>query len=258
MRVLPKLTAILILLLSLECAARRPKECRNPDYAEIMRKQAASHFQRGDHYSALEAGLKSYACNPKDPETNYWLGRIYWSRKQFPKAVDYLQNAIKLRKDYPEANMALGLVYLELKRWDEAILQFDLVAQHELYREPEAAYNNLGWAYLMKGEREKAGAAFQNALRINPNYCPAYCNLGEVEAQKGLSANAIKNYRRAIECQPNYGRSHLLLGLELQKQKDVAGACREFAATIQHWPDTVEAGRAAEYSQLMNCPAPRR
>ncbi|OGP60189.1 MAG: hypothetical protein A2V67_04975 [Deltaproteobacteria bacterium RBG_13_61_14] len=252
-------TAVLVTLVLVgSCSGKKPSSCRNPEYAEIKKKQAISQLEKGDLYGALEAALASETCNPRDPETQYWLGRIYWARKQPPKALDHLDKALSLRKDYPEANLALGMVYLELKRWDEAVAQFELVTRHELFRQPEAAYNNLGWAYLMKGDREKAVQAFQTVLKINPNYCPASCNLGEVEAQKGLSAAAIKEYRRALEFCPDYGRARLLLGIELQKQKDVAGACREFQAAVRVWPNTDEAQRAQEYMGLLNCPvAPR-
>ena len=249
-------TAVLVtLILAGSCSGKKPSACRNPEYSAVKKKQAISQMDKGDLYGSLEAGLEAEKCSPRDPEIQYWLGRIYWKRKQLPKALEHMEKALSLRKDYPEANQALGMIYLDLKRWDEAIDQFKVVTSHELFREPEAAYNNIGWAYLMKGDQDQAEQNFQQALQINLNYCPAHCNLGEVQTQRGLTTAAIQSFQRAITLCPEYGRAHLLLGIELQKQKNVAGACREFQATVRLWPNTDEALRSQEYMGLLNCPA---
>ena len=246
---------LLALLFCVSCGGRKPATCRNPNYAEVLKKQAISSLQKGDLYGALETAQKSETCNPKDPEIKYWLGRIYLSRKQVPKAIEYLQRALELRKDYPEANLALAMAYLQLKRWDDAIAQYEIVIKNELFRTPEEAYNGIGTAWLMKGDLDKAAQSFQAALAINPNYCFARSNLGEVAAQKGDSAAAIREYQAALQVCPNYGRAHLLLGLEWQRQKNIPAACREFRTALKVWPDTDEARRATEYIQLLGCPA---
>lgn len=257
-KIFPAVVVMLIWGLAGSCSGRKPSACRNPEYAEIKKKQAISQLDKGDLYGALEAGLEAEQCAPRDPELHYWLGRIYWKRKQLPKAVEQFNQALSLRKNYPEANQALGMVYLELQRWDDAVAQFRVVTAHELFREPEAAYNNIGWAYLMKGDREQAEQNFKQALQINPNYCPAHCNLGEVQAQKGLNQSAVQSFRRAVGLCPEYGRAHLLLGIELQKQGDTAGACRAFQSAAQFWPQTEEGRRAEEYLGLLHCLSPRR
>jgi tetratricopeptide (TPR) repeat protein len=246
---------LLVLAMAGSCAGKKPNPCRNPEYAEILKKQAVSALQKGDLYGALESAQKSEACNPRDPEIQYWLGRIYLSRKQVPKAIEYLQRALELRKDYPEANLALAMAYLQLKRWDDAIAQYEIVTKNELFRTPEEAHNGIGTAWLMKGDLDKAAQSFQAALAINPNYCFARSSLGEVEAQKGNSAAAIRDYQRALQSCPDYSRPHLLLGIEWQKQKKLAASCSEFQAVQRLSPNSDDARRAAEYAQLLGCPA---
>jgi type IV pilus assembly protein PilF len=245
----------LALFLAGSCGDKKPDPCRNPDYADILKKQAVAAFEKGDLYGSLDLAQQSEKCNARDPEVQYWEGRIYLGRKQLPQAMEHLQRALGLRKDYPEANLALGMAYLELKRWDEAIAQYEIVTKNELFRTPEEAYNNIGWAWLMKGDSEKAGQSFQTALSINSNYCPARVNLGEVEAKKGNSADAIRDLQRASQQCPDYSRAHLLLGIEWQKQKKIPASCREFQAALRAAPNSEDARRAGEYAQLLGCPA---
>jgi tetratricopeptide (TPR) repeat protein len=249
------IVGLLALVLAGSCADKKPNPCRNPDYAEVLKKQAIAALEKGDLYGALDLAQQSEKCNPRDPEIQYWLGRIYLGRKQLPQAMERLQRALEWRQNYPEANLALGMTFLQLKRWDEAIAQYEIVTQNELFRTPEEAYNNIGWAWLMKGDPDQAAQSFQTALSINPNYCPAHCNLGEVQAQKGNSAAAIRFFQQALQLCPDYHRTHLLLGIEWQKQKNIPASCREFQAAMRAAPNSEDARRAGEYCQLLGCPA---
>jgi hypothetical protein len=42
------------------------------------------------------------------------------------------------------------------------------------------AHNNLGWAWVLAGDEERARAAFQTALRLDPDYGPARVNLSNL------------------------------------------------------------------------------
>ena len=255
MRKMKIIVGLLALVLAGSCAEKKPNPCRNPDYPDILKRQAIAALEKGDLYGALDLAQQSEKCNPRDPEIQYWQGRIYLSRKQVPKAIEYLQRALELRKDYPEANLALGTAFLLLKRWDDAIAQYEIVINNELFRTPEEAHNGIGTAWLMKGDLDKAAQSFQAALAINPNYCFVRSSLGEVETQKSNFTVAVQDYQRALQLCPDYGRAHLLLGIEWQRQKNLSAACREFRTALKVWPDTDEARRAAEYIQLLGCPA---
>jgi len=87
----------------------------------------------------------------------------------------------------------------------------------------------IGEAYRRLGRYEEAGAAFQKAIGLNPNFAPAYTGYAQIlqtlDPQENVDA-ILENFARAIELDSNYRES--LLGRagyfidtgELDKAKD--------------------------------------
>jgi uncharacterized protein (DUF362 family) len=65
------------------------------------------------------------------------------------------------------------------------------------------AYNNLGEAYRALGRWNEAVAAYQNAIRDNPNHAEAYSNLGLVLNSAGKFGEALPLLEKAIALKPN-------------------------------------------------------
>ena len=143
------------------------------------------------------------------------LARIYLSKDQFEKAHDWASTAIGLDKEHAagwnlvgrssmslsnwqraEAALSkaveldplnamyrnnLGLLFIHMKRADDAIDELETAI--ELFEDdaPHFAFNNLGLAHEMAGNYEEARAAFEEALTISPFYSRAKVNLDRVE-----------------------------------------------------------------------------
>ena len=68
-------------------------------------------------------------------------------------------------------------------------------------------HNNLGIAFLWKGNYDKAIEHYNQILEINPEFPQAYVNLGQALAQQGKNEEAIKRYRMVLEIDPNYTKA---------------------------------------------------
>jgi len=70
----------------------------------------------------------------------------------------------------------------------------------ELGNDNSVVYTNLGWAYTLSGEYEKAIAALEHAIELEPTECLAYLNLGvaQLGAEQANEANAT--YAVAVDC----------------------------------------------------------
>ena len=76
-------------------------------------------------------------------------------------------------------NLATALIHLEME--EKALKLFEKSIGKA------AAYNNLGYIYMTKGEFEKAEKAFQQALQLNPRlYLRAKDNLTYLQKRKSL------------------------------------------------------------------------
>ncbi len=234
--------------------ANKPEECRNPKYVDAMKGQAINFYNAGKYIEALKSITQAAQCKPKDPEVYYWMGLIYHKRHKLYEAIDAFKKALEIDKTHTDSRMALGVMYLELERWDEAIAQFETCAEDELFLRPWEAYSNLAWAYLQKGDLLLAENAANKAIEANPNFCIAYTNRGEIAVKQGLNRKGILDYQKAIQlCPANYARPHFLLGVEYGRLGYYAQACDEFskAAIVEGAP---EAEQSVDYMRLYNCP----
>jgi len=101
-----------------------------PERAEMdvdeMYKDAMTSFREGN-YAEAEAGfariLQDYPDDRLADNAAYWLGEIYYSRKDYEKAIAVFR---KIAKDYPvgdkvpDAVLKMGMAYDELGRNDKA------------------------------------------------------------------------------------------------------------------------------------------
>ena len=126
---------------------------------------AAHADDYGDVNALLRSGKSAEAlakadayikANPRDPQMRFLRGVILSEQNKPADAIDAFT---KLTQDYPEL--------------------------------PEP-YNNLAALYANRGELDKARAALESAIRLNPNYATAHENLGDVYARL-----AAQQYARA-------------------------------------------------------------
>src|ERR1044072_2041623 len=117
-------------------------------------------------------------------------------KKRYELAEQKLQRAITLRQNYSQARNDLGVVYLELKRWDNAIQQFKIVKDDIFYEDSESAVINLGLAYLGKGDYTKSLEELRAAVAANPRNPVARLSLGRVLFAMDKTEQAIVEYRR--------------------------------------------------------------
>ena len=254
---LKKLAWLLIaaaLVLPLASCPKKPTECRNKQYESVMKEEAVTLYNRGDYIGALRSAKEAESCKPKDAELYYWMGLIYFKREKPQDAIAYLKKSLSIDPKYTESRLALGVVYLSLEMWDDAIAQFQAAADDDLFSRPWEAYNNLGWAYMQKGDLDSAAENLTRAIHLNPKYCPAYCNQGELYAKQGQSKKAMDSYLKAISlCPDGFARPHFLLAIEYGKLKYYQQACSELTAAARV-TGAPEAESAIEYMHLYGCP----
>ena len=114
-------------------------------------------------------------------------------------------------------------------RYNEAIT----ILQDVVRRDPtqDAAYHNLGFAYLRTGRPADAITAFQAAIRLDPRYAPSHYGLGLAFWEQGNDTQAITAFQAAIRLQPSHVAAHHDLGLAYHR----AGHDREALATLKHY-----------------------
>jgi tetratricopeptide (TPR) repeat protein len=187
--------------------------------------------------SAPERGMSGTAKR-KPPQLSPLETHVREAEKQraagnFVAAVAAYQKAIELRgqtvSDNGELEYALGKVYSDMERYEEAAAEF----QSASTRRPASdvalyATYELGNAYLDLGKYAEASAAYEKTLKIltgewaksNPSLSARYLpyphySMGLAHIGSGQKEQAVSDFEKAIELKPDFHEAHFNLGLTL-------------------------------------------
>ncbi|MDR1005763.1 MAG: tetratricopeptide repeat protein [Bacteroidales bacterium] len=122
----------------------------------------------GKHMGAI-AFIDTYGSGKSSNLAKYYAGVAYVNKKDFQKALDYLEDAkfndLLLA---PIAKMLIGDCYAELKQNDKAIKYYEQSATYDNDMTSPAALMKLGSLYQMNKEYEKALDAFKKIKQDYP------------------------------------------------------------------------------------------
>lgn len=121
------------------------------------------------------------------------------------QALEAFNAALELDPLYADAYQWHGFTMLEkrLKGADpETNAQAAASMEYaiELGNDNSVVYTNLGWAYTLSGEYEKAITALEYALELEPTECLAYLNLGVARLGAEQTDQASATYVAAVDC----------------------------------------------------------
>ncbi len=107
---------------------------------------------------------------------------------------------------------------------------------------PRAHYD-LGVALLHQGNDAAAGAEFEEAIRLAPDYADALMNLGVVLLHEGRNDAALSRFQAAVAFRPGSAAAHRDLGCGLAALGRFPRAMAEFDEAIRIQPDDADAYR---------------
>jgi tetratricopeptide (TPR) repeat protein len=113
--------------------------------------------------------------------------------------------APKYHYSYADAYSNLGNVYFDQKNYNEALLNYN---ESLKLKETELTYVLIGNTMAVKNDFNNAYRAYQNALKINPNYALAYFNLGLLNSQTGNFDDALKQFDKSIKIDPLFAEAY--------------------------------------------------
>jgi type IV pilus assembly protein PilF len=181
---------------------------QSPEKQSIAEHDLATDLwlRRNEPRLALGHALKAVELNDENAEASHLVALLYldFCRRsahecRLPDAARYAKMAVETKKDFREAKNTLGVIYIHQKKYDEAVAVLRPLAEDILYQTPENAWGNLGWAYLEKGDFDRAIDALRRSVAAQPDFCVGHYRLGLAYERKQSPAAAVAEYTRAVE-----------------------------------------------------------
>jgi len=203
---------------------------------EIDPRQYDVRFELIAAYRAL--GDRAQASNqldfladarPSDPRVFYASALLAADRDDVDAAIKDFKEALRRDPTFFSAWQDLGVAYMKLKRWGDAVETF---AEFARLRPDavDAAYLH-ALALFNAGRVEDSEGEARRALRINAGAAEAHTLLGVILASRPASnAEAAEALSQAAALNPKSFDAHFYLGRVLYAMKDHAGAVRELRA----------------------------
>ncbi len=162
---------------------------------------------------------KSIALDNKNATYHAFLSKALLFNEHFSEALSEADSAIHLQGHTAFSYDALGVVYNRLNKYQDALSCFNKAVEIEKHN--PGLYFNLGSTLKFCGEFEKAKAAYETALRLNPSFYKARAALSSLVSEyagKGDIDNLKIRFEEAKNIDEKLHLAHAL-SKELEHQK---------------------------------------
>lgn len=150
-------------------------------------------------------------------------------------ALQALRRTLERDPQNVDAHDLAGRLLAERGLMDDAVRHWEFVLRFDPDR--TGALNNLGGAYLARGDYANAETTLRRLVAAHPDYADGYHNLALVSVQAGRLQDAIALYRQALDRDPNLAETHYNLAVLLAQQGDLAGAREHLQQAAALRPD---------------------
>jgi len=210
------------------------------DQPGVTRDRLAGICKTGkEPFEIIDTGGIGDAPDPDFAEAHFSCGIVFLELKRFDEAVVSFDRAVKLKADYAEAYSNLGLAFEALNRMEEALTSYG----YALAIEPnlDKAHNNKGNALKILNRNDEALASYEQAIKINPELAEAHSNRGLVLQELNRLDEALVSYDLAIKLKPNFAEAHSNRGYAIKELQYLDDALVCFDRAISINPNLAEA-----------------
>jgi len=193
--------------------------CTNRSLQPKERVEACTRaIERGELKNDELARAYAYRCDAYD------------DLEEYRRAIDDCDKALTFSPAYSYALKVRGVVYIKLKDFVRAIIDFDRVIELD----PDAStYKNRGDSYLAMSQYHSAIRDYDKALELDRRFATAYMARGNAYDGLGQYARALQDYDRAIGIDPRYALAYFNRGDTQEKVGNREAAIRDFREALR-------------------------
>jgi tetratricopeptide (TPR) repeat protein len=192
-----------------------------------------------DYRSAFSIWDDTVRKAPDNPRARNGRGEAYFHMKKYEEALRDYDDAAALNRNYAPAYNSRAILYNEQGKYDEALENADAA----IALDPEfAVYHNTRAVVLAhRHDYPAAIREYDQAVRFDPYFADAYMNRGVDYGKIGRLAEALADFDKAIALRSDYPSAYYNRGNTYADRKDYDQAIRDYTRAIELRPDYREA-----------------
>lgn len=226
------------------CASNEPFAAKKK--AEALRRLGEAYMAEGKDAAAFKELSEAQKLNPSDPNVYFALGYFYFKKEKYDLSIETYLKCLELEPTFAPVRNNLGLAYLAKGDYDSAISQFKELTDNYIYVTPHYPLYGLGRAYFLKKNHTEAEEYFKKALKIEPQYSPAMLELGRLYIETGKPEEAIDILLKGIDISPTYAELYFELAKAYSVTSHRKKALRSLEKVIELRPNSPMAQEAKE------------
>lgn len=212
----------------------------DPRQLEVRFELVAIYRVLGDMAQALAQLNLLQDARPTDARVKYLDALLASDRNDMNAAINGFREALRLDPTLSGAWQDLGIAYIKLQRWPEAIETFGELA-HRQTDSVDAAYFH-ALALYNAGRAADSEREARRALRLNAGAAAAHTLLGIILASRGnANAEAAESLLQATALDPQSFDAHFYLGRVRYAMRDYQEAAKSLRVAAGLNPRHAEA-----------------
>lgn len=182
---------------------------RKPDYNFAMINVLGCLINTGELDRAVSECQKYLQLFSGDTIFLFTMGDIYFLKKDYDRALDYLFSSVKIDPYYAEAFSKIGEIYSVKHDYPKA--EEYLKKALDINPEMSRALFALALVEEALGNPAEAIAHYKKELEVKPSNFKAAYNLAELLAKTGQWEEALLYYRKTISANPSFNIPYFMI-----------------------------------------------
>jgi tetratricopeptide (TPR) repeat protein len=206
----------------------------DPRQYDVRLELIAVYRQLGDTAQALAQYELLQDARPSDPRVIHIHALLAADRGDINTAINGFRDALRGDQSLYGAWQDLGLAYMKLNHWSEAVETFGELVRLQAYSVEAAYFHAL--SLFNAGRVSQAEAETRRALRLDAGVAPAHTLLGIILASRRANNEASEALAQAAALDPKSFDAHFYLGRVQYALKDYSAAAKSLGTAVNLGP----------------------
>ncbi|MEZ4846043.1 MAG: tetratricopeptide repeat protein [Bdellovibrionota bacterium] len=207
-----------------------------PGEGKAYLERGVQSFEAGQNKEAQSFFQEAIKQNANDDTAYMWLGKTYEEDKYYDKALKEYQRALVLNPKNAETSFLMGRIYFNKKDFGNAKGYLEKAPSDNA-----SAHAMLGEIHLAEKNDSKARSEFKKAIKINSSLENARIGLMEIDLKEKKPNEMVKELEAMKLDFPNNIRAKNLLAKAYYSNADYDSALREYSDVLRRSSDNKEA-----------------